>query len=89
MYGGVCELMQNRRYYYHSSVGKNYSNWTTEGKTAMDEFMKEITRYIYDAEQRSLDERAKELVMKELDKSEWRSFRVMNVTNVKLLSTDS
>ena len=66
MYGGVCELMQNRRYYYHSSVGKNYSNWTTEGKTAMDEFMKEITRYIYDAEQRSLDERAKELVMKEL-----------------------
>jgi hypothetical protein len=24
-----------------------------------------------------------------LDKSEWRSFRVMNVTNVKLLSTDS
>lgn len=66
MYGGVNELMQNRRYFYHSTVGKNYSHWTTEGKTAMDEFMREMTQYIYDAEQRSLNERAKELVMKEL-----------------------
>ena len=66
MYGGVNELMQNRRYYYHSSVGMNYSHWTTEGKTAMEEFMKEMTQYIYDAEQKSLDERAKELVLKEL-----------------------
>ena len=66
MYGGVNELMQNRRYYYHSSVGRNYSQWTEEGKTAMDEFMREMTQYIYDAEQRSLNERAKELVLKEL-----------------------
>ena len=66
MYGGVNELMQNSRYYYRSSVGQNYSHWTTEGKTAMDEFMLEITKYIYDAEQRSLNERAKELVLKEL-----------------------
>lgn len=66
MYGGVNELMQNRRYYYRSTVGKNYSHWTSEGKTAMYEFMIEITQYIYDAEQQSLDERAKELVLKEL-----------------------
>jgi hypothetical protein len=66
MYGGVNELMQNRRYFYRSTNGKNYSHWTTEGKTAMDEFLMEITQYIYDAEQKSLDERAKELVLKEL-----------------------
>jgi hypothetical protein len=66
MYGGVSEMMQNRRYYYHSSVGQNYSAWTDEGKAAMDEFMQEITRYIYDAEQNALDQRAKDLVMKEL-----------------------
>ena len=66
MYGGVNELMQNRRYFYRSTNGKNYSYWTTEGKTAMDEFLMEITQYIYDAEQKSLDERAKELVLKEL-----------------------
>jgi hypothetical protein len=66
MYGGVNELMQNRRYFYRSSVGKNYSHWTEEGKVAMDTFMREITQYIYDAEQRSLDQRAKEMVLKEL-----------------------
>lgn len=66
MYGGVNELMQNRRYYHHSSVGRNYSNWTAEGKQAMEAFMREMTQYIYDAEQRSLGERAKEMVMKEL-----------------------
>jgi hypothetical protein len=66
MYGGVSELMQNRCYYYHSAIGKNYSHWTDEGKVAMDTFMREMTQYIYDAEQRSLDQRAKELVMKEL-----------------------
>lgn len=66
MYGGVNELMQNRRYYYHSTVGRNYSHWTEEGKEAMTTFMREITQYIHDAEQRSLDQRAKEMVLKEL-----------------------
>lgn len=66
MYGGVNELMQNRRYYYHSTVGRNYSHWTEEGKEAMDKFMRDMTQYIYDAEHRSLNERAKEMVMKEL-----------------------
>lgn len=66
MYGGVSEMMQNRRYYYHSSVGRNYSNWTEEGKIAMDEFMREMTKHIYNAEQNDLDQRAKDLVIKEL-----------------------
>ena len=66
MYGGVSELMQNRRYFHRSTVGRNYSHWTEEGKEAMDTFMREITQYIYEAEQRSLDQRAKEMVLKEL-----------------------
>ena len=66
MYGGVSELMQNRRYFYHSTVGKHYCHWTDEGKVAIDTFMQEMTQHIYNAEQRSLDQRAKELVMKEL-----------------------
>jgi len=32
----------------------------------MDEFMREMTQYIYEAEQKSLNDRAKELVLKEL-----------------------
>lgn len=66
MYGGVSELMNNSRYYYRSTVGKHYCHWTESGKEALDEFMKEITQHIYDAEQVSLDQRAKELVLKEL-----------------------
>lgn len=66
MYGGVSELMQNRRYYYKSSVGSSYCHWTDAGKEALDDFMKEITKYITAAEEKSLDERAKEMVLKEL-----------------------
>lgn len=66
MYGGICEMMRNRRYYYQSSVGKAYSNWTEEGKVAMQQFVGDITHYIVDAEEKSLDNRAKEMVLKEL-----------------------
>ena len=66
MYGGLSELMHNSRYYYHSSVGKNYSHWTEEGKIAVTEFVNEITHYMHNADQASLDKRAKELVLKEL-----------------------
>lgn len=66
MYGGVNEMMQNRRYYYRSSVGQTYSHWTDEGKLAMEQFMRDMTQYIVDAEEKSLDNRAKEMVLKEL-----------------------
>ena len=32
MYGSLNELMQNRRYYYYSSIGAEYCHWTDEGK---------------------------------------------------------
>lgn len=66
MYGGISEMMQNRRYYYRSSVGKDYSHWTDEGKSAMENFVRDITQYIWEAEEKSLNERAKEMVLKEL-----------------------
>lgn len=59
-------MMQNRRYYYRSSVGKAYSNWTDEGKLAMEQFMRDMTQYIVEAEDAALDKRAKDLVLKEL-----------------------
>ena len=60
MYGGVSELMQNRRYYYRSSVGIGYSHWTEEGKEALDTFMKEMTQYIWDAQEADLERRARQ-----------------------------
>ena len=59
-------MMQNRRYYYRSSMGKNYSHWTDEGHAAVQKFMQDMTQYIYDAEQSELDKRAKEMILKEL-----------------------
>ncbi len=66
MYGSLNELMQNSRYYYRSSVGVEYCRWTDDGRAVLDQFMSEITKLIWDADQNELDRRAKVLVMKEL-----------------------
>lgn len=66
MYGSLNELMQNRRYYSRSSVGPEYSRWTEEGQVVLKQYMSEITKLIYIADQNELDSRAKELVLKEL-----------------------
>lgn len=66
MYGGINELMQNSRYYYHSSVGSDYSKWTPDGKAAVHEFLEQITKFIYDAEQAALDDRSKDILLKTL-----------------------
>jgi hypothetical protein len=66
MYGSLTELMQNRRYYYHSSVGAEYCHWTEEGQLVLKQFMSEIIKSIYVANKNELDSRAKELVLKDL-----------------------
>jgi len=66
MYGSLNELMQNRRYYSRSSVGPEYSRWTEEGQVVLNQFMSDIIKLIYIAEQNDLDSRSKELVLKEL-----------------------
>jgi hypothetical protein len=38
-YGGLMELMRNRKYYYHSNVGPTYSHWTEDGEKALVEYM--------------------------------------------------
>jgi len=63
LYGGLSELMQNRKYYYHSSVSPEYSNWTAEGAASLSEYIRTMSNYIYVAEQESLDKRAKELTI--------------------------
>lgn len=65
-YGGVLELMRNRKYYYHSTVGINYSHWTDEGKVALTEFMNLIGYKMLETEELELRERSKEMVIKGL-----------------------
>lgn len=66
IYGGINELMQNERYYRHSKIGRGYCRWTAEGLEAVSEFMNEMAFYIYEAEQESLDQRSKDILLKEL-----------------------
>lgn len=61
-YGGLEELLNNNRYYYHSSTGPSYSHLTEDGKVAVVEFMDMIAWKIKEANELDLDRRAKEQV---------------------------
>lgn len=66
MYGGIMELMRNRHYFYHSTVGAEYSHWTEEGQKALTEYMHLIGYKMLQAEEAELDKRAKDMVLKNL-----------------------
>ena len=60
IYGSLEELIRDKRYYYHSSVGENYSHFTDEGKEAVQEFMGTMAYKIRVAEEADLERRARE-----------------------------
>lgn len=66
IYGGINEMMNNRKFYYRSEVGPRYSNWTKEGQEALMEYVHSMAAYIHTAEDKLLDKRAKTLVIKGL-----------------------
>lgn len=66
IFGGMHELMRNRKYYYHSSVGQGYSYWTDEGKEALAEYMNIMGWKLHEAEEADLKRRAKEMTMNAL-----------------------
>lgn len=70
VYGGVEEILNNSRYYYHSSVGAAYSHLTDAGKEAVTEFMDMIAWKIKEANEVDLDNRAKKQVIDQLKKKE-------------------
>lgn len=63
IYGGIEEIIRDRRYYYHSTVGESYSHFTDEGKEAVAEFMGAMAYKIRAAEEADLESRAKEQTM--------------------------
>lgn len=65
-YGGLMELINNSRYYYKSSVGRDYSHFTDAGKQAVVEYMDLIAWKMIQAEDADLERRAKEQVMNAL-----------------------
>jgi len=59
----LLELINNNRYYYHSSVGASYSHLTEDGKEAVTEFMNMIAFKMKEAEDAELNRRAKQQVL--------------------------
>ena len=70
IYGGVEEILNNRKFYYHSSVGLGYSHLTDEGKVAVLEYMDLMAFKIKQAEDADLDRRAKQQVLDQLKKKD-------------------
>ena len=66
IFGGINELMRNRQYYYHSSVGQSYSYWTEDGQKALCEYMNVMGWKLKEAEEAELNRRSKDLVLKGL-----------------------
>jgi hypothetical protein len=63
MFGGVAEMLKNHKLYYRSEVGADYCHFTEEGKKALHEYMNLMAYKMLEAEEVSLNKRAKELVI--------------------------
>jgi hypothetical protein len=66
LYGSIVEMTRSRDFFYQSSVGHNYSHWTEEGQRVVAYYINLMTPLILEIEEKELDERAKNLVVKEL-----------------------
>ena len=66
LYGGLSELIRNDKSYRHSPIGQDYCKFTESGELALTEFMRQMALLIYVAEEKELDKRAKDLVIKGL-----------------------
>lgn len=63
IYGGVEEILNNRNYFYHSTIGRDYSHLTDDGKAAILEYMEIMAWKIKQAEDEDLESRAKKQVL--------------------------
>ena len=66
MFGGLTELMKNRKYYYYSSIGIGYCHFTDDGVKVLAEYMNLMGAKLHEAEEAELNKRAKDLVIKGL-----------------------
>ena len=62
----IDELSKDKNIYYYSTVGKNYSHLTEEGERVVLDFVNNMLYEIVNQDEKELDKRAKELVVKGL-----------------------
>ncbi len=68
VYGALKEFTNNPRLWRSSSVGREYSYLTDEGREVIADMMQDILRTIDVLDRKVIDQRAKEVVWSELKK---------------------
>jgi len=66
LYGALLELSQNKRVWYESAVGPQYSHLTDEGKDAIMHVVEEMFRGLQTVHQQEIEEEAKRQTMEAL-----------------------
>jgi hypothetical protein len=66
IYGGVEELLHDKKFYHYSSVGSDYSYFTDEGKVAVVALLDMVAWKMREAENEDLNNRAKKQVLDSL-----------------------
>jgi hypothetical protein len=68
LYGALAELVKNPKIFYNSSIGKDYSKFTEEGRAQIIEWLEVQAKEVAEAEEKNLDARAKKMVLDELNR---------------------
>ena len=66
VYGALKEFTRNPKFWRSSSVGREYSHYTDEGREVIADMMEDILRTIDELDRKATDQRAKELVVETL-----------------------
>jgi hypothetical protein len=67
IYGSMLELMENRKFFYKSNIGKwEYSHWTDEGKEELHQLMQTMSIQMLKFQEKELEDKAKDMVMEKL-----------------------
>lgn len=70
VYGALLEITKNPRLWRHSDVGREYSYLTKEGYEVIGDLMQDILRTVDALDQKVVEQKAKEVVWKELGKEQ-------------------
>jgi len=68
VYAGLFEIIKDSHYYHHSTVSKDYSHLTEEGKDAVIKWLNIMACEMLEFERVELDARAKKVMWEELKK---------------------
>jgi hypothetical protein len=66
--GSIKEVIQDRRYFYNSSIGPEYCHLTPEGEKAINEMFNILLPRLVKAQELEDIERSKAMVLQELKK---------------------